>query len=308
MKRFFLLLMVIFLLFLSQPVLYSATLTLKAIVNVSEDKVYLKDVLEDPSGIPDGFLLTELFPAPPIGRNMVYSSQYVKQIISMKLPSLVAGKDFSSPEKITFIRESQVVTYEELLPIVREKLNISDLELLSVNSSDIVLPAGNLEIDVKQLSSGNSNVIVVKVSFFVDGKSVKSINLSLKTNMKKVVYVASRYMQKGVLITEDMIAEKVIENIVPYAVEDKMDILGKVTTRIIYPGQIITDSSIAEEPLVSKNREVEAIKHTGSLTVTTVLIALQDGYLGQTIRLRNPDSFREVLGTVVGKDKVEVFR
>lgn len=165
-----------------------------------------------------------------------------------------------------------------------------------------------MEIDVKQLSSGNSNVIVVKVSFYVDGKNVKSINLSLKTNIKKIVYVASRYIQKGILITEDMITEKFIENIVPYAVEDKGDIIGKVTTRIIYPGQIITDSSIAEEPLVSKNREVEAIRRTGNLTVTTVLIALQDGYLGQTIRLRNPDSFREVLGTVVGKDKVEVFK
>lgn len=307
MKRLFLLLIVV-LLFFSHSVLYSSTLTLKAVVSVTGDKVYLKDILEDPSGIPDGFLSTELFPAPPLGRNLVYSSQYVKQIISMKLPSLTKDKDITSPEKITFIRESQIITYDELLPIVKKKLNIKDLELLSTTSSDIILPVGNLEVDVKQLSSSNSKVIVVKVSFLIDGKNVKSINLSLKTSVKRVVYVSSRYIKKGEIITEDMITEKVVENVIPYAIENKENILGKVSTRTIYPGQIITNSSIAEEPLVSSNQEVEAIKRIGNLTVTTVLIALQDGYLGQTIRLRNPNSYREVLGVVVGKNKVEVFK
>lgn len=307
MKKLSIWLLVFSFILLFQPVLYSSTLTLKSVVSVSGDKVYLRDILEDPSGVPDGFLLTELFPSPPIGRTIVYSSQYVRQIILMKLPSLAKDREITAPDKITFIRRSQVILNNELISMIKEQLNLRDVEPLS-SVPDIILPEGDLKTEMKLLSSGNSRVIVVKVSFFVDGKNVKTVNLSLKTSIKRIVYVASKFIQKGVIITEDMITEKVIENDVPYSIVSREEIIGKITTRAIYPGQIITSSYIAEEPLVKKNQEVEVIRRIDNLTITTVFIALQDGYLGQTIRLRNPISFKEVLGTVTGRGKVEVFR
>lgn len=307
MKKLSIWLLVFSFILLFQPVLYSSTLTLKSVVSVSGDKVYLRDILEDPSGIPDGFLLTELFPSPPIGRTIVYSSQYVRQIILMKLPSLAKDREIIAPDKITFIRRSQVILNNELISMIKEQLNLRDVEPLS-SVPDIILPEGDLKTEMKLLSSGNSRVIVVKVSFFVDGKNVKTVNISLKTSIKRIVYVASKFIQKGVIITEDMITEKVIENDVPYSIASREEIIGKITTRAIYPGQIITSSYIAEEPLVKKNQEVEVIRRIDNLTITTVFIALQDGYLGQTIRLRNPISFKEVLGTVTGRGKVEVFR
>lgn len=302
----FLWLLVISFVFLFQPALYSSTLTLKSIVSVGGDKVYLRDILEDPSGIPDGFLSTDLFPSPPVGRSIVYSSQYVKQIILMKLPSLAKDAEFITPDKITFIRRSQTITYDDLLPMIKEQFNLDDVEPLS-SFPDIILPEGDLKTEAKLLSSSNSRIIVIKVSFFVDGKNVKSINLSLKRSIKRIVYVATKFIQKGSIITEDMIKEKVIENDMPYTIS-KEEIIGKITTKAIYPGQIITNSHITEEPLVKKNQEVEVIRRIDNLVVSTIFIALQDGYLGQTIRLRNPISFKEIVGTVIGKGKVEVFR
>jgi flagella basal body P-ring formation protein FlgA len=275
---------------------------------VSGDRIYLKDILEDPSGIPDGFLQVELFPAPPLGKSIVYSSQYIRQILTMKLPALLKDTDLSSPDKIIFTRTAQIVSREELVSLVREKMGIPNLEPLSQDIPSVILPEGTLRIDVKQLSSTNSKVLVVKVSFYVDDKYIKAVNLSFKTDIKKVVYAVKVYVPKGTVITEEMIAEKTVDSIVPSAIEKKEDIIGKVATRILYPGQIITSNAVVEPPLVNKNEEVEAIRRIGNLTISTKLIALQDGYFGQTIRLRNPSSFKEVLGTVIGRGKVEVFR
>jgi flagella basal body P-ring formation protein FlgA len=275
---------------------------------VSGDRIYLKDILEDPSGIPDGFLQVELFPAPPLGKSIVYSSQYIRQILTMKLPALLKDTDLSSPDKIIFTRTAQIVSREELVSLVREKMGIPNLEPLSQDIPSVILPEGTLRIDIKQLSSTNSKVLVVKVSFYVDDKYIKAVNLSFKTDIKKVVYAVKVYVPKGTVITEEMIAEKTVDSIVPSAIEKKEDIIGKVATRILYPGQIITSNAVVEPPLVNKNEEVEAIRRIGNLTISTKLIALQDGYFGQTIRLRNPSSFKEVLGTVIGRGKVEVFR
>ncbi len=307
MRRSYLSLLVLFFL-LCQSISFASVLKIKSLVSVSGDRIYLRDILEDPSGIPDGFLGVELFPAPPLGKSLVYSSQYIKQILTMKVPALLKDRDLSSPDKVIFTRTAQVISKEELISIVREKIGIPNLEPLSQDIPSVVLPEGNLKIDVKQLSSANSKVLVLKVSFYVDDRYIKAINLSFKTDIKKVLYAVKVYVPKGTIITEEMIAEKSVDSIVPSAIEKKEDIIGKVTTRILYPGQIITSNAVVEPPLVNKNEEVEAIRRIGNLTVSTKLIALQDGYFGQTIRLRNPSSFKEVLGTVIGRGKVEVFK
>jgi flagella basal body P-ring formation protein FlgA len=307
MRRSYLSLLVLFFL-LCQSISFASVLKIKSSVSVSGDRIYLKDILEDPSGIPDGFLQVELFPAPPLGKSIVYSSQYIRQILTMKLPALLKDTDLSSPDKIIFTRTAQIVSREELVSLVREKMGIPNLEPLSQDIPSVILPEGTLRIDIKQLSSTNSKVLVVKVSFYVDDKYIKAVNLSFKTDIKKVVYAVKVYVPKGTVITEEMIAEKTVESIVPSAIEKKEDIIGKVATRILYPGQIITSNAVVEPPLVNKNEEVEAIRRIGNLTISTKLIALQDGYFGQTIRLRNPSSFKEVLGTVIGRGKVEVFR
>ncbi|MBC7319932.1 flagellar basal body P-ring formation protein FlgA [bacterium] len=307
MKKYCLSLLILIFL-LSQGILYASTLRVKPLVTVSGEKVYLRDILEDYSDVPGAFLSIELFPAPPVGKSVVYSFQYIKQLLVMKIPALLKDRELSFSDKVIFTRTAQVISKEELLSIVREHTGISNLEPLTEEIPSVVLPEGKLKVDVKQLSSANSKVLVVKVSFYVDDRYIKAVNLSFKSDVKRVVYSAKVYIPKGTVITEDMIQEKIVDSAIFSAVERKEDIVGKVTTRIIYPGQIITSNTIVEPPLVSKNEEVEAIRRIGNLVISTKLIALQDGYFGQTIRLRNPSSYKEVLGTVVGKGTVEVFR
>lgn len=307
MKRYFLIFLVL-VFFLFPSLLFASTLKLKPLVTISGEKVYLKDILEDYSEVPEAFLSVELFPAPPVGKSVTYSSQYIKQLLLMKIPALMKDRDLLSSDKIIFTRTAQVISKEELLSIVRERTGISNLEPLTQDVPSVILPEGKLKVDVKQLSSTNSKVLVIKITFYVDDRYVKAINLSFKSDIKKVVYSAKVYIPKGTIITEDMVQEKIIDSVVPLAIEDKGDLIGKVTTRILYPGQVITSNAIAEPPLVSKNEEVEAIRRVGNLVISTKLIALQDGYFGQTIRLRNPSSYKEVLGTVVGKGIVEVFK
>jgi len=288
--------------------LLGATLTLKPEVSVSGEKVYLKDILQDTSSISQNFLQEELFPAPPLGNSFTYSSGYIKQLLLAKLPALVKNNEIILPDKVKFIRTSQTLTPDEIFEFIKKDPTLEGLEIAPMSMPKVVLPEGDLRVEVKPLSSTNSKIIVVKLVFYVNNILVKTTPISLKVVRKVTVYVAKLHIPRGTLITEDLIAEKVVDNETPSRIKTKEEIIGKISTREVYPGQTITSSSIAEPPLVKKNEEVEAIQRVGPLTLSVILVALQDGYLGQAIRLKNPVSFREVRGTVTEKGKVEVFR
>jgi flagella basal body P-ring formation protein FlgA len=307
MRVYFSIVSIVILCVFFSPYLLGATLTLKPEVRVSGEKIYLKDILEDTNSILPNFLQEELFPAPPLGMCFTYSSGYIKQLLLAKLPALVKNSEVISPDKVKFIRISQTLSPEEVFVLIKKDPVLEGLEIIPMSIPKVILPEGELRLEVKPLSSTKSKVIVVKVLFYVNNSLVKTTDVSLKVVRKITVYVAKFHIPRGTLITEDLIGERVVEDGTSSGVT-KEEIIGKISTRELYPGQIITSSSIAEPPLVKKNEEVEAIQRIGPLTISVTLIALQDGYLGQTIRFRNPVSFREVRGTITGKGKVEVFR
>ncbi len=62
----------------------------------------------------------------------------------------------------------------------------------------------------------------------------------------------------------------------------------------------------ADAVLVRALQPVTMVVNTGGLRVSAVGEALQDGKVGQQIKVRNPDSKKVVTGTVVGANEVEV--
>jgi flagella basal body P-ring formation protein FlgA len=307
MRVYFSIVSIVILCVFFSPYLLGATLALKPEVSVSGEKICLRDILEDTGSISQDLLDEELFPAPSLGISLIYPSGYIKQILLSRLPSLLKDNEIIFPDKIRFTRVSQTLTSDEVFEFIKKDPSFEGLDIVPINIPKIILPVGDLKVEVKNLSSANSRVMVAKVSFFINNVPVRTIDVSLKVTRKSIIYVAKLHIPRGTIITEDLIGEKTIENGLSSGIT-KEEIIGKVSTRELYPGQIITSSSIAEPPLVKKNEEVEVIQRIGPLTVSVTLIALQDGYLGQTIRLRNPVSFKEVRGTVTGKSKVEVFR
>ncbi|MGB9682775.1 MAG: flagellar basal body P-ring formation chaperone FlgA [bacterium] len=288
--------------------LFGATLNLKSEVSVSGEKVFLRDILEDASSVSENLLKEELFPSPSLGMSFVYPSGYVKQILLTKLPSLLKNNEVILPDKIKFTRLSQTLTSQEIFDLIKRDPSLEGLDIAPMSIPKMVLPVGTLKIEVKPLGPTNSKIMLVRVSFYVNDILARTIDISLKLTRKSTVYVARLHIPRGSIITDDLIEEKIVEDGSPSGISvSKDEIIGKLSTRELYPGQVITPSSVIEPPLVRKNDEVEAIRRVGSLTISVTLIALQDGYLGQTIRLRNPVSFREVMGTVTGKGKVEVF-
>jgi flagella basal body P-ring formation protein FlgA len=117
-----------------------------------------------------------------------------------------------------------------------------------------------------------------------------------------------RIIYPGDLVSEDMLVEAPLaapsySGPVALATED---IVGMVATRTLLPGLSIPVSALSPPRVVRAGASVNMIYIDGGLTITAAGDALQDGVVGQTVKVRNEDSGVTVTGRVRGDGAVLV--
>lgn len=99
----------------------------------------------------------------------------------------------------------------------------------------------------------------------------------------------------------------VIEAVHVSGADEEVDpLLGRQTTKTIFPGRIVTLADTREADLVSRNGIVRILARKGVLTVETKGRALGAGAAGDEILVINLESRRTLTATIVGPGIVEV--
>ncbi len=83
-------------------------------------------------------------------------------------------------------------------------------------------------------------------------------------------------------------------------------IVGKAARLTLLPGHAIPFSGISNRKLVSNGAEVKLVFSEGDLVIMTTGSALQDGSIGDIVRVRNDDSGVTVSGAVQPDGSVQV--
>lgn len=112
----------------------------------------------------------------------------------------------------------------------------------------------------------------------------------------------------GEIITEDRLVEAPLAPPSyggPVALAPE-DVLGMVATRTLLPGRSIPISALSPPRLVRAGAAVKMIYIDGPLTIMAAGSALQDGVVGQIVKVRNDDSGVTVSGRVSGDGSVVV--
>jgi flagella basal body P-ring formation protein FlgA len=83
-------------------------------------------------------------------------------------------------------------------------------------------------------------------------------------------------------------------------------IVGKAARLTLLPGHAIRFSGVSNRKLVSNGAEVKLVFSEGDLVIMTTGSALQDGSIGDIVRVRNDDSGVTVTGAVQPDGSVQV--
>ncbi len=102
-------------------------------------------------------------------------------------------------------------------------------------------------------------------------------------------------------ISEEMLTEKqfYVQAGRPHSfVEDAAPVIGKVARRTLVAGKPIPNNAFSEPNLLSRGVATEAQFVSGGLTISALVVPLQNGALGSVVQARNVDSGQVITGVV----------
>jgi flagella basal body P-ring formation protein FlgA len=118
---------------------------------------------------------------------------------------------------------------------------------------------------------------------------------------------------KAVIYPGDIILDEMLVDVPNVArdgsgpfVDSRSLIVGKAARLTLLPGHAIPSSGVSNRKLVSNGAEVKLVFSEGDLVIMTTGSALQDGSIGDIVRVRNDDSGVTVSGAVQPDGSVQV--
>lgn len=119
--------------------------------------------------------------------------------------------------------------------------------------------------------------------------------------------VARQLIQRGAQLDPSMFEEVSLpaQGMDPQAVSSLRDLLHGELVRDVAAGQVMRSHDIRRAVLVKQGQQtLMTVGKPGDFQITLRVEAMQDGRMGEQIRLKNPDSGRLISGTVVGPNAV----
>lgn len=119
--------------------------------------------------------------------------------------------------------------------------------------------------------------------------------------------VTRHLIQRGTRLQPGMLEEVTLpaQGMEPNAVASLQDLLHGEVVRDVSAGQVLRSSDIRRAVLVKQGQSaLMTVGQNSSFQITIRVEALQDGRMGEQIRLKNPDSGRLLTGTVTGPNAV----
>jgi flagella basal body P-ring formation protein FlgA len=250
--------------------------------------------------------------APAPGKKMVLVAKWLN---SLALKYSISWKATSLYDKVIVSRASEIVSKSD----IKEKVKAALVEQGMDERAEIALTQRQFLVHVPKNSMPEISVASVNVgngmerfSAIVDIKAGDNFAQQLRLNGRIFavvdVPVLASNMQSGDRIEKDDIVwetvrEKQIRNNTVLSVDD---LVGMEARRLIRKGNLIRTNDVKKHAEVEKGDRVRIVLTNKTMALTVIGEALEDGSLGEFIKIKNIQSNKTVYATVTGDNTVSI--
>lgn len=185
-----------------------------------------------------------------------------------------------------------------------------EIEVRSIdNLKAMELPLGDIRMRV--VSRGKPSdyrKMLVLVEAVLDGKPLRTFWVKADVRVHAQVAQVARPVPYGRALQADDLHQILCEIEDPRAdyIRDCAEAIGMTAKRALAPGDLLNRSWLAEVRLVRNGEMVRLLAQNGSVSISVLARALQDGRLGDRIKVRNVDSDRALTAVVIGRGEVRL--
>ena len=230
--------------------------------------------------------------------------------LSATLPSTNAASDSVAAPRTRSLNEAEL---KDLLTATLQREHVRDRGELEVRLTrswvPVTVPAGPLTMNILELpSAGVSLNFIVRFELRTADRIIGTWQTPLQAHVWRDIWVARTPLKRGQLLSEADRAKERRDVLVlrDACLEDLPDDSIYEIAEALPAGTPLCASSVKLRRLVRRGQVAEAVVQDGAMSVSLKVEVLEDGVLGQFVRVRNLQSRREFRGKVENEQTVLV--
>lgn len=175
---------------------------------------------------------------------------------------------------------------------------------------DLALPVGRLSLRVRPLSESMPRKhMLVWVDIFVDEQFVRAVPVRFEVGVFTELSTATSDLPGGATVDAASLTKREVD-ITRFPGQDTLAELSDGPQRLRRPvrlGDVVTRQLVESLPAVGRGTRATLLVNAGAVTLESRVDVLQDGYPGQTVRVRQSgQSVGSVLARVTGPGLLEI--
>lgn len=172
----------------------------------------------------------------------------------------------------------------------------------------ISIPTGTDSLRVAQAPSRPASSMLLRVQFLGAGAVLSEANLAFRVQLWRDVWVAQEPLMRGQAVDPFQLSTQRVDTLreggaVPVEAISGIDF---IYYRSIPAGRVLNWRDLVRRPVIQRGQLIEVAAIDRGLSVTMKGLALENGAVGELIRIRNPESRREIAALVVGEGRAEI--
>ncbi len=279
---------------------------------VGADGIPLSALVESESSLPN----LRLGDAPALGQTRLLTRAQVSELVhaaGVEMPLT----NWQGASAVRISRRTRKLPEEELLQMLTaafQKEVVKDrgeVELrLTRPWQPVAVPDEPLKLELVELPpQGIASALITRFELQTSrGESVGSWQTTLQAHVWREVWVARSPLSRGAPLRATDITRERRDILTLREATAEFD-PGKSNLELSEPlpaGLPLLARCVRPRPLIRRGQTVAAVLEDGMLAISLKVEALEDGVLGQTIRIRNPISRRDLHGKVVDEKQIQV--
>lgn len=250
--------------------------------------------------------------SPQPGHSIVLTPDLLRVRFMRFLANFPAEIAWEVPPSIRVTTAAQTLTAAQLeaqvIQAVRDQTAGLDCEIKVLSSEDILVPPGDVTYQVS-FPSGIHFVgtVTAQIGVSVNQKLYRQVPIRLKVDSFKPILVAARALQAGEVIDDGAVTFD--RRNVDYNMEyftDKTQAIGLTAKRPIAAGTVLYNGLLAKPIVVKRGTLLAVVAKVGTIQAAITAKALEDGAVGQVIRVQNLQSKKIITAKVVDANTAEV--
>jgi flagella basal body P-ring formation protein FlgA len=253
--------------------------------------------------------------APGVGAPIFLTQQEIQERLAKIAPDLHIT-NWTGADKVRVVRKSRPMAEQELIELLTASLQADwvkeagDVEIKLVRAlPPIQVPDGPIHGRIVGLPAGSlSPNLSLRFELVAGQELVGTWSTFVKLQVMRDVFIAQRNLKKGdPFQTMDFIRERRDLLICRDALielpehEQAIELVESVPT-----GAILKARSLRLRPVVQRGDVLDALVQDGPLSIVVKVEALESGAPGQSVRVRNPITKKEIRGKVRDEQTVVV--